>query len=123
MKALVVDDSRATRAILRKILASLQFDVVEAPDGLAALEALHGGDEFDVALVDWNMPAMDGLEFVHAVRREPGYDGLRLLMVTTESESTQMRRALDAGANEYVMKPFTADVIRSKLQLLGLGVS
>ncbi len=122
MKALVVDDSRATRTILRKILYSLHIDVVEAPDGLAALEALRGADDFDVALVDWNMPTMDGLEFVHAVRREPFYDGLRLLMVTTESESTQMKLALDAGANEYVMKPFTADVIRGKLQLLGLGV-
>jgi two-component system, chemotaxis family, chemotaxis protein CheY len=123
MKALVVDDSRATRTILRKILSSLQFEVVEAPDGAAALEALRGNGEFDIALVDWNMPTMDGLEFVHAVRRDPVYDGLRLLMVTTESESTQMKRALDAGANEYVMKPFTADVIRGKLQLLGLGVS
>jgi two-component system, chemotaxis family, chemotaxis protein CheY len=121
MKALIIDDSRATRTILRKILASLQFDVVEAPDGVEALRTLHGCDDIDLALVDWNMPQMDGLEFVQAVRREPAYDGLRLLMVTTESESTQMQRALEAGANEYVMKPFTADTIRSKLQLLGLG--
>jgi two-component system chemotaxis response regulator CheY len=122
VRALVVDDSRATRAILRRILASLHFEVVEAPDGLQALAALDAGGEFDVALVDWNMPAMDGLEFVHAVRRDPARDGLRLLMVTTEGEPAQMRLALDAGASEYVMKPFTADTIRSKLQLLGLGV-
>jgi two-component system, chemotaxis family, chemotaxis protein CheY len=121
MKALIIDDSRATRTILRKILASLQFDVVEAPDGLEALRTLHSCDDIDLALVDWNMPQMNGLEFVHAVRREPVYDGLRLLMVTTESEAAQMQRALEAGANEYVMKPFTADTIRSKLQLLGLG--
>ncbi|MCU0680888.1 MAG: response regulator [Polyangiaceae bacterium] len=121
MKALIIDDSRATRTILRKILASLQFDVVEAPDGLEALRTLHSCDDIDLALVDWNMPQMNGLEFVHAVRRESVYDGLRLLMVTTESEAAQMQRALEAGANEYVMKPFTADTIRSKLQLLGLG--
>lgn len=121
MKALIIDDSRATRTILRKILASLQFDVVEAPDGLEALRTLHSCDDIDLALVDWNMPQMNGLEFVHAVRREPVYDGLRRLMVTTESEAAQMQRALEAGANEYVMKPFTADTIRSKLQLLGLG--
>jgi two-component system, chemotaxis family, chemotaxis protein CheY len=123
MRALVIDDSRATRAILRRLLEQLDHEVLEAGEGrqgLAVLEeeAERGG--IDLALVDWNMPIMDGLQFVQAVRARPEYDQVVLMMVTTEGDADHMVKALDAGANEYAMKPFTASVIEEKLALLGL---
>lgn len=118
--ALVVDDSRATRSILKRILTGIDFDVAEASNGREALDRLNEGHKFEVALVDWNMPEMDGYEFVRAVRAEPVYQSLCLMMVTTESESSQMVKALAAGANEYVMKPFTKEIILDKLKLLGI---
>ncbi|MGA3122827.1 MAG: response regulator [Polyangiaceae bacterium] len=122
MKALVVDDSRVMRSILKKFLASEGFlTLVEASDGAEALERLNEVGAVDLALVDWNMPRMNGLDFVLAVRRNHAFDGVRLMMVTTEAEATQMARALEAGANEYVMKPFTTEILRAKLGILGLG--
>ncbi|WP_052668793.1 response regulator [Nitriliruptor alkaliphilus] len=122
MRAMIVDDSRATRAILGRILQELGFEVVEAADGRQALERLADASPVTLALVDWNMPVMNGLEFVKAVRQDPTNDGLRLLMVTTESDIDHMVSALEAGADEYAMKPFTAAVIREKLDLLGVTV-
>lgn len=122
MRALVIDDSRATRAVLKRMLTGIGYDVVEAPHGRAALDLLATEGLPDVALVDWNMPEMDGLAFVRAVRADPSLERLPLLMVTTESEPAQVVRALSAGADEYAMKPFTADVILDKLALLGLDV-
>lgn len=122
MRALVIDDSRATRAVLKRMLTGIGYDVVEAPHGRAALDLLATEGLPDVALVDWNMPEMDGLAFVRAVRADPSLERLPLVMVTTESEPAQVVRALSAGADEYAMKPFTADVILDKLALLGLDV-
>lgn len=122
MRVLVVDDSRATRAVLRLMLGAVGFDVMEACDGRDALDVLAENGPPDAALVDWNMPQMDGLSFVKAVRSDPAYERLPLLMVTTESEPAQVVRALSAGADEYAMKPFTTDVILSKLALLGVDV-
>jgi two-component system chemotaxis response regulator CheY len=120
MRALVIDDSRAMRAILGKILKEIGFEVIEAGHGREGLEQLRQGEGLALALVDWNMPEMNGLEFVRAVRADHAYDDLRLMMVTTESEASAMVSALDAGANEYVMKPFTKDVILEKLAILGI---
>ncbi len=120
MRALILDDSRAMRTILRKIMRSAGFDVVEGADGQQGLDALSSGPLPDVALVDWNMPGIDGLSFVHAVRDRPEYRPMTLMMVTTESEHNQIVRALAAGAHEYIIKPFTADAIIDKLNLLGL---
>lgn len=120
MLALVVDDSRAMRAILTRLLRDLGFDVLEAGDGAQALAVIDGGQVPDVCLVDWNMPVMDGLEFIRAVRDRDDLRGVSLMMVTTESEQDQIVRALAAGAHEYVIKPFTAEVIADKLALLGL---
>ena len=120
MLALVVDDSRAMRMVLRRIVGGLGFDVVEAANGQEAMEAVEAGPIPDIALVDWNMPVMDGLEFVTAVRSRPELRGVTLMMVTTESEHGQIVRALAAGAHEYVIKPFTPDAIAEKLALLGL---
>ena len=120
MLALVIDDSRAMRMILRRILTGQGFDVVEAGDGQQALDAVAAGPVPDVALIDWNMPVMNGLEFVTAVRRIPACRQMTLMMVTTESEHSQIVRALAAGAHEYVLKPFTTEAILDKLSLLGL---
>lgn len=121
MRALVIDDSRATRAILGRLLGSLGFTVVAAEDGARALALLASETAFDVALVDWNMPVMNGLSFVQAVRDDHAYDAVKLVMVTTEGDSDHLVKALEAGADEYVMKPFTAEVIREKLALLGIA--
>jgi two-component system chemotaxis response regulator CheY len=117
---MVIDDSSAMRLILGRIMRSLGFDVVDAPNGAEAIARLQSGVLPDIALVDWNMPVMDGLAFVNAVRREEKWRQITLMMVTTESEQSQIVRALAAGAHEYVIKPFTPDAIADKLALLGV---
>jgi len=120
MKALVIDDSRTMRRIVADILDGLGFATSQAGNGREALDLLESGQSFDLACVDWNMPVMNGLEFVTAVRAQPELRDLTLIMVTTEGEISQMVRALAAGAHEYVIKPFTRDAVASKLELLGL---
>src|SRR6185503_13191798 len=120
MRALVIDDSAAVRTILRRILTDCGFEVVEAAHGREALERLKEVGKADIALVDWNMPEMNGFDFIRAVRADHAHDGMRLMMVTTETEIAQVAKALEAGANEYVMKPFTKDMILEKLSLLGI---
>ena len=119
MHALVVDDSKTIRVILTAYLQKLGFDVTVAVNGREALDRLHAMAKADIVLVDWNMPEMDGLSFVRAVRAEDEYATLPLMMVTTNVELTNVAEALDAGANEYMMKPFTMDILRAKLELLG----
>lgn len=106
--------------IIGRIIRELGSEITEAGDGRQALTRLEEGCNPDLILVDWNMPEMNGYEFVEAVRANPVYNGAKIMMVTTESELGQIAKALDAGANEYVMKPFTADVIREKLAILGM---
>jgi len=118
MRALVIDDSRTVRLIIRDALGEIGMDVVEAANGREGLERLRAAEDVRVILVDWNMPEMNGLEFVRAVRAERAYDPVRIMMVTTETEQGQVVRALDAGANEYLMKPFTKEVLVAKLSLL-----
>ncbi len=118
MRALVIDDSRTVRVIIGNILRELGMEVVEASNGLEALERMRQAPPPELVLVDWNMPQMNGLDFIRAVRAQRAYDLVRILMVTTETESEQVVRALDAGANEYLMKPFTRDVLVAKLSLL-----
>ena len=119
-KALIVDDSRAIRRILGVTVKNLGFEVCEAGNGKQALEALEREGEVQLMLVDWNMPEMNGLEFVTEVRKQNQYDKAKVMMVTTETAVDQMVRALDAGADEYIMKPFTEDSIRDKLKLMGV---
>ena len=122
MRALVVDDSRAMRAILGNILRELGFEVAEAADGPAALAARRAG-EAELMVVDWHLPDMSGPELIRAVRAEAAWNGTRILMVTTEVERESVAKALRCGVTEYVMKPFTRDVLLSKLALLGLRPS
>jgi two-component system chemotaxis response regulator CheY len=118
MRALVIDDSRTVRAIIGKILRDEGLEVVEASDGQEGLERLRRPPGVELVLVDWNMPVMDGLDFIRAVRADHAYDAVRIVMVTTETEQGQVIRALDAGADEYVMKPFTRDILVAKLSLM-----
>ena len=120
-KAMVIDDSRAIRMILTRSLNQLGFEVCSAGNGQEALTILEQqAPELDCFLVDWNMPEVNGIEFVERVRRMPDYLNVPLMMVTTETEVDQMVRALEAGANEYVMKPFTAEIIADKLRMMGV---
>jgi len=120
MRALVIDDSRTMRRVVADILGGLGFDISQSGNGREALDRLESGETFDLACIDWNMPVMDGLEFVVAVRARREWRDMTLIMVTTEGELGQVVRALAAGAHEYVIKPFTPDALASKLALLGL---
>ncbi|WP_152192568.1 response regulator [Georgenia satyanarayanai] len=120
MRALVIDDSRAMRRIVSRLLQDLGYTTDEAGDGEEALTLLEADSGYDLACVDWNMPVMDGLTFVYAVRQRREWRGITLMMVTTESEHGQIVRALAAGAHEYLIKPFTPDALRAKLEMLGL---
>src|SRR6202049_4807598 len=120
-KALVVDDSRAVRMILGKTLKELGFEVREAANGREALEVVEvEKTAVTLVLADWNMPEIDGLELLKRLRQKPELSSLVIVMVTTETELSQMAAALDAGANEYVMKPFTKEILVEKLQLAGI---
>ena len=120
-KALVVDDSRTIRIIIRRILVELGYEVCEAINGVEALKVLETEKTaVTLVLADWNMPEMNGLELVKRLRQNPEFASLKVLMVTTETEMGQMASALAAGANEYVMKPFTKDILLEKLELVGM---
>ena len=120
-KALIVDDSRAVRMILAKSLKELGFDVREAANGREALAVIEAErSAVTLVLADWNMPEMNGMELLKRLRQDPQLSSLAIVMVTTETELDQMAAALEAGANEYVMKPFTKDILVEKLQLAGV---
>jgi two-component system chemotaxis response regulator CheY len=123
MKALIVDDSRAMRLLIARLLQHHDFTIVEVSNGREALDAMERSGAFDLALVDWNMPVMDGLEFVLKVRADERFDAMAIMMVTTESEAKQVERAISAGASEYLMKPFSPEVFAEKLVNLGLAAA
>jgi two-component system chemotaxis response regulator CheY len=120
VQTLVIDDSRIIRTILGRMMRELGFEVTEAGNGREALARLQQMGAPELMLVDWNMPEMNGLEFIRAVRADARYDGTRVMMITTENDVSRVTLALEAGADEYVMKPFTHEVILAKLLLLGL---
>jgi len=119
MRALIVDDSRFVRGYLRGMLEERGIACEEAADGRQGLDQLHGENTFDLALVDWNMPVMNGLEMLQQLRAE-GFSELKVMMVTTEAENDYIVRALEAGADEYLMKPFDDEALNEKLAMLGL---
>lgn len=116
---LVVDDSSVIRKVATRILESMRFDAAEAPGGREALAACEAHMP-DAILLDWNMPEMDGIEFLQALRRMPGGNAPKVLFCTTENEVSHIARAMHAGADEYIMKPFDKEIFRSKLQEIGL---
>ncbi len=121
MRALVIDDSKSMRSILSKILMEVGFTVEEAANGLEALDVIQK-EKTDLALVDWNMPDMNGYEFIQEVRKDNAHKDMRIMMVTTETEMNKVVEALEAGANKYIMKPFTTEMIVEKLALMGMQV-
>jgi len=122
-KALVVDDSKTIRMIIRRILIELGYEVLEAANGVEALRVIKvEKTQVELVLADWNMPEMNGLDLLKGLRQDPELASLKVIMVTTETEIDQMESALAAGANEYVMKPFTRDILRGKLELVGIPV-
>jgi len=121
MRILIVEDSRAMRMVLKRMLEEIGYtDVDEAEHGAEALQRMEETTP-QLALVDWNMPIMNGLELVQAVRSERRYDKVKLMMVTSESSPRLVYEALKAGADEYCMKPITPEVIEDKMRLLGLA--
>jgi two-component system chemotaxis response regulator CheY len=119
MRALIVDDSRFVRDYLRGLLVNMGIECEEAADGQAGLSHLRESEPFDLALIDWNMPVMDGLDMLKNLRAE-GYSDVKVMMVTTEAEDDFILRSLDAGADEYLMKPFDIEALTEKLAMLGL---
>lgn len=117
---LIIDDSATMRSILKKMLSPFNFTTVEAGNGQEGLDQINAMNECDLALIDWNMPVMNGLEFVKSVRADATKNHTKLVMVTTETEFSRISEAMGAGANEYIMKPFSHDILTDKLKLVGL---
>ena len=122
MRALIVDDSRFARRVLRGLLEQAGFECKEANDAAAGLALLLSEPHFEVALIDWNMPGMNGLDMVKNIRAQ-NFGGMKVMMVTSECDSDAILQALDAGAEEYLMKPFDSESLREKLALLGLDAA
>ena len=116
---LVVDDSSVIRKVARRILEGLDFQIMEAENGEEAIETCKRQLP-DAILLDWNMPKMDGYDFLRVLRRLPGGDGPKVVFCTTENDVAHIARALHAGANEYIMKPFDKDIVQAKFQEVGL---
>jgi len=121
VRVLVIDDSRAARMAIGRILKGIGFEIDEAENGEVALSHLKNQGPYELCMIDWNMPVMNGYEFIKQVRKDSRFSSVTLVMVTTENEMSQVVKALSAGANEYVMKPFTEEIILEKLEILGLG--
>ena len=117
-RCLIVDDSRVIRRVASKIIQDLGFDVDEAENGRKALNALAIRMP-DLVLVDWDMPVMDGITFAQELRKLPGGNKVVVIFCTTENDAVHIKQALDAGADEYIMKPFDSEIVRSKLLILG----
>lgn len=116
---MIVDDSRVIRRVSQTIMASLGFNCTEAENGQVAFEACQK-EMPDLILLDWNMPVLDGLGFIKKLRGSPGGDKPIVIFCTTENDFTRIQEGITAGANEYIMKPFDGDIVRSKLEVLGL---
>jgi two-component system, chemotaxis family, chemotaxis protein CheY len=120
-KALIVDDSKTIRVLLCRFLNELGYETCEAANGLEGLKVMESEqNKIDVVLADWNMPEMNGLDMLKRVRQNPDLASLKVIMVTTETELDNVSSALEAGADEYVMKPFTKEIVRTKLELAGI---
>lgn len=121
MRALIVDDSRAMRSHVKRMLTGIGLEVVEAENGRDALDRLDTKGPFDVALVDWNMPVMDGYEFVESATGRGDIAGMKIVMVSSVTDTVQIARVLAAGAHDYLMKPFDEAGLAEKLRIVGLS--
>jgi len=121
-KVMVVDDSRTIRTIIRRILIELGYEVCEAGNGIEALQVIEAERaEVKLVLADWNMPEMNGFELLQRLRQDSSLSSMKIIMVTTETEMDHMASALEAGADEYVMKPFTKEILVEKLEYVGFS--
>lgn len=120
MKVLIVDDSRTMRSFLAAIVRELAIDVEQAASGEEALQCLGESGPFDLALVDWNMPGMDGLQLVRRVREEPEWNATKLMMVTARTDRDAVVEAMSWGADDFLMKPLTPEMVADKFRILGL---
>jgi two-component system chemotaxis response regulator CheY len=118
-RCLIVDDSRVVRKVARRFVEDLRFEADEAADGQQALDACRKGMP-DAVLLDWNMPVMNGIDFLRALRREPGGDRPVVVFCTTENDMNHIAEAIRSGANEYIMKPFDSEIVESKFAEVGL---
>jgi len=118
-QCLIVDDSRVVRTVAGRIVKDLSFEVTEAADGSEALDKCRESMP-DAVLLDWNMPVMNGLDFLRALRREEGGKAPIVVFCTNENDAEHIMEAVRSGANEYIMKPFDADIIESKFASVGL---
>lgn len=116
---LIVDDSKVIRMVAKKILTELQFATVEAEDGQQALDACKA-DMPDAVLLDWNMPVMNGIDFLRELRKLSGGDKPVVVFCTTENDIEHIQEAIEAGANEYIMKPFDSEILQAKFAQVGL---
>ena len=116
---LIVDDSRVVRKVARRILEDLSFACEEAEDGKFALDAVQKKMP-DLVILDWNMPNMNGLEFLQKLRSMSNATGVKVIMCTTENDMSHIMQAMQNGANEYIMKPFDKEIVENKLSLIGL---
>lgn len=119
-KALVVDDSTTTRTLIANMLVKFGFDAIEAGDGKEAISVLEKHPEVRIAFVDWNMPVMTGIQFLHIVRQDSNLNSLRIVMVTGNTEMDFVVSAIKEGADEYIMLPITSEILEEKLALLGI---
>jgi len=120
MKALVVDDSKTMRMIVKSVLKQAGFEIVEAKNGIEALEKIKEHKYFDLATVDWNMPEMNGLDLVKELRTNTELDNMRIMMATSEAEESRVATVMEAGANDYIMKPFQKETLADKIKQMGL---
>jgi two-component system chemotaxis response regulator CheY len=122
MRVLVVDDSSIIRRVIQQILEVLGHECVQAGDGVHALETLRVTDGIELILLDWNMPEMNGIDFLRTVKAEPEFKDIPVIMITTESERRRMIEAIEAGAEHYLTKPFQPETLATKiLQCVGTG--
>ena len=118
MKALVIEDSKSIRQIERRYLEEIGFTVVEAENGEEGLRVLKENPDIRLIILDWHMPIMNGYEFLKAVRANPEWNEIKIMMVTTENQQKSVIEAIMAGANEYLMKPFDKEMLESKIRFL-----
>ncbi len=119
-RALILEDSRTMRALLARMLHDLGFEAVPAGHVEEALDRLRGGSGVELALVDWNLPGLSGMDFLRRLRADPAHRAIRVLVVSTEVGQHRVEEALREGAQEYLMKPFTRDMLAEKLALMGV---
>lgn len=119
VKILVIDDSTTMRLIIARTLKELGHEVLQAGNGKEGLDAARGQEGLSLVFVDWNMPEMNGYDFVVAARSDSKLKAVPIVMITTENEAENVKKALQAGANEFIMKPFTKEAIQEKMALVG----